>query len=81
MREDPPWGGIYLNHVYGLNDTGGEHAGGASIAERLRCGPYAGGRLWLLVVSHLLGLLPCSAEDLKSQEPELQRDVRQSGRE
>ena len=34
----------HLNHVDGLDDTGGKHARGTSIDERLNGRPYTGGR-------------------------------------
>ena len=44
---------LHLDHIDGLNDAGGEHAGGSTIDERLDGGPHAGSsRLALLLVSH-----------------------------
>lgn len=41
----------YLDHINGLNDTGGEHAGGTAINKGLDGGPN-GGEGGFLIVSH-----------------------------
>ena len=64
----------YLDHVYGLDDTGSEHAGGSAIDEGLYSGPYTNW-FWFLL-SHLSPKIEQYRE--RERERERERDARRS---